>query len=584
MALFPRAGSGSRSGIGTRILNQGFLGITLTASVALIGAFVLYPFVRVLGHAATSTSAEQWRALFVANQTSGVIWNTVRLGLLVGLTSTIVGLAMALVQVRTKFRFKRLLHILTILPVFAPPFAVSMSVITLFGRNGLISQSLLGARYDITGLDGLVLAISVSFMPIAYLNFVGMLLAVDGSIEEAATDLGASLSHRLRTIILPLLVPGIASSFLLVFASAISDLGNAVLLGGDYEVLSSQIYLAVIGEFNLDKASVLSVMLLVPSLVVFSTQYFWLRKRQYVTVTGRPVSAPKLIVQRSFSWPLCGLAVLVMTLVVLLYGYIVVGAFTEVWNINFSPTFRHISYVTQGSGREAFFDTIRLALLSTAISGAAGLTIANAIVSKRRAWSGVLDFASLLGAAIPGTMIGLGLLLAYNTNSFTGWLPQLNRVAILIVLAFTVRSLPGVVRVTVASLDQLSSNIAEASISLGATPTQTFLRVTLPLVRPAVLSSMLWSFTRSMTTLSPIVFFVSPQWRIVTVQILNEADQGRFGEAAAYSLIMMVVVLVSVSLRRATGGIRLLIEGSPAVGRPAHSTDSYFRHVRTRNR
>lgn len=540
-----------------RIRAQGAFGAAAVVSVLIILGFVIFPTAEIIARSLSDDGRVEWDRLAGATETVRTIRNTVWLGLLVGAIGTVAGLVMALIQVRTTFRFKRTLHLVALIPVISPPFAVAMSVITLFGRSGLISKDLFGVRYDITGLDGLLIALSVSFMPVAYLNFIGMLRAFDNSLEEAATDLGAGLAYRFRTVVLPLLAPGVANSFLLIFVSAIADLGNAVLLGGGYDVLSARIYLAIIGEFNLDKAAVFSVMLLVPSLLVFAAQYFWLRKKEYITVTGKPVGEVRPFEQRSVTWPLLGLGVSLAAFVVLIYGYIVVGAFTQVWNINFTPTFDNITFVLQGAGRQALSDTIMLAAVSTPISALAGLVIAFVITQRDFRGKGLLDFASVLGVAIPGTIIGIGLLLAYNAPILGGLIPKLSGTAAILVLAFTVRSLPGVVRVAVGALNQLSGSLEEASISLGATPAQTFRKIILPLIRPAMFSSLVWSFARSMTSLSPIIFLVTPQWRIMTAQILNEADQGRFGNAAAYSVVLVSVVLVAISLLALTTGFKV---------------------------
>ena len=554
----------SASRIWGGIRAQGTFGLATVASVLVIVGFVIYPTFQIIIRSVGLEGRAQWDRLLDAGATYTTIRNTVWLGVLVGVIGTLAGMIMALVQVRTRFRFKRTLHLIALLPVVSPPFAVGMSVLALFGRSGLISKNWLGVRYDIFGLDGLLIAMSVSFIPIAYLNFVGMLQAFDGSLEEAATDLGGGLVHRFRTIVLPLLAPGIANSFLLLFVSAIADLGNPVLLGGDnYDVLSSRIYFAIIGEFNLDKAAVLSVMLLMPSIAVFGAQYFWLRKKDYVTVTGKPVGKVKPIEQRSAAWPLYMIATAMAAFIVLIYGYILVGAFTKVWNINFDPTLEHLRFVLQGPGREALLDTVRLALISMPISALAGLIIAFVITQREFRGRALLDFASVLGVTIPGTIIGIGLLLAYNEPLLGGIIPQLRGTSIILVLAFTIRSLPGVVRVAVGALNQLGKNLEEASISLGATATQTFRKIILPLIRPAMFSSLVWSFARSMTSLSPIVFLVTPEWRIMTARILNEADQGRFGNAAAYSVVLISVVLIAIGFLALTTGFKVNDDGVP---------------------
>ncbi len=543
------------------IRRQGLFGVAALLSGALIVLFIVFPTWQIIARSFSEDGRAQWDRLWNANQTVVTFRNTMVLGALVGAVGTFVGLLMAFVHVRTTLPGRRLLHGLTLIPIVSPPFAVAMSVLTLFGRSGLITYKWLGHRYDISGLDGLVIAMSLSFMPIAYLNFVGMLRAFDASIEEAATDLGSGWWHRLRRVVLPLLAPGIGSTFLLIFVSSIADLGTPVLLGGSFDTLSTRIYLAVIGEYDLDKASVYSVMLLAPSLLIFAVQFFWLRRKEYVTVTGKAAAPLKPI----SAWPakvaLGTAAALVMAFITLIYGYIVVGAFTKVWNINFTMTLDNMRFVLRGSGFEALKDTVILALVATPIAGFSGLVIAFVITQRQFRGRGLLDFASVLGVAVPGTIIGIGLLLAYNEPRLWGLIPELQGTATIIVLAFAIRSMPGVVRVAVGALNQLGASLEEASVSLGATTGQTFRKIVLPLIRPALFSSLIWSFARSMTSLSPIIFLLTPQWRIMTAQILNEADQGRFSNAAAYSLVLIAVVLVAIILLNITTGFSSRSEG-----------------------
>lgn len=538
----------------TSVRGQGVFGIAVALSILLVIGFIVYPLGQIIARSLSADGRATWKQFWRATLTLTTIRNTMVLGLLVGLIGTFVGLLMAFVQVRTRLPGRRLLHLLMLVPIVSPPFAVAMSVITLFGRNGLISKDFFGVRYDIYGLDGLLIAVSISFMPIAYLNFVGMLRAFDGSLEEAATDLGGGGWHRLRTVVLPLLAPGIANSFLLLFVSSIADLGSPVLLSGGYEVLSSRIYLAIIGEFDLDKAAVFSVMLLAPSLLVFGLQYFWLRRKEYVTITGK-ASAP--LRPLSGIWTNVGLGLFAFVIggfVALVYGYIVVGAFTRVWSIDFTWTLDHIRFVFEGAGLEALKDTVILAVAATPIAGLAGLIIAFVITQRNFRGRGLLDFASVLGVAVPGTIVGIGLLLGFNRPLLWGVVPKLQGTAWILVLAFTIRALPGVVRVAVGALNQLGNNLEEASISLGASTATTFRKVILPLIRPAMFSGLIWAFARSMTSLSPIIFLVTPQWRTMTSRILNEAEQGRYSRAAAYSVVLVGVVLIAVALLALTTG------------------------------
>jgi iron(III) transport system permease protein len=533
-----------------RLRHDGLLAVALILSVLFLLGFVVYPFA-IMVLASFKAEARPLFAYFLRNrETLEVITNTLWMGLSVATLGTALGFLLAYIQVKVDVPFKRFFHLTAIIPIISPPFAVAMSTIALFGRSGLISNKLFGVRYDIYGADGLIFASVISFLPFTYLSLMGMMRSLDPSLEEAAQDFGASRWRIFRTVLLPLLLPGIASSFLLLFVSSISDLGNPLLLAGNYTVLASRIYLAIVGEYDLDAAAVLSVILLVPSLVIFFVQHYWLGKRSYVTVTGKPTGSHKLIRSPLLKWSFFSVNMLFALLVVLLYGYIVVGAFTKVWGINFDFTLSHFAYVFQGYGFEAFVDTIFLAAVATPLAALAGILIAFLVVRRQFAGRSLIDFASVLGAAIPGTIVGIGLILAYNQPLLGGLIPKLTGTAFIIIMAFALRSLPASVRAGVAALKQIDSSMEEASVGLGASPMTTFRNITLPLIRPALFTALVWSFARSMTSLSPIIFLITPSWRIMTAQILNEAETGRFSNAAAYSVILIVIVLGAVGLLR----------------------------------
>src|SRR5690606_23027042 len=196
------------------------------------------------------------------------------------------------VQVKVRVPFKRFMHILALVPIISPPFALASALIILFGRNGMILRGIFGTRClwgsgrtcnDIYGLDGLTIVLALSLFTVAYLNLKVMLEALDPALDEAATNLGGSKWHIFRTVTVPMLVPGIASSFLLLFVEAIADLGNPLVLGGNYEVLATRIYISVIGMYDTTAAAVLSVVLLVPSLTVFIVQRYWISRTTVVS-------------------------------------------------------------------------------------------------------------------------------------------------------------------------------------------------------------------------------------------------------------------------------------------------------------
>ncbi len=547
-----------------RIAQDGILAVGLLASSIFLLVFVIYPLFKVLAAGLNIRALPLFRHLLSLGETQRVILNTLGVSLGVAILGTALGFLLAYVQVKLNVPLKRLFHLAAIVPIISPPFAVAMSIITLFGRSGLITKRLLGLRYDIYGADGLIFALTISFIPLAYLSLLGLIRGLDPALDEAATNLGAGGWHAFRTVTLPLLIPGFASSFLLLFVAAMADLGNPLLLGGNLTVLSSRIYLAIIGEYNLEAGAVLSVMLLIPSLILFSIQYYWVSRRSYVTVTGKPTGQPKMVTNPWVKWTLFTVSLLFTALIILLYGYILVGAFTKVWGINFGFTLDHFRFVLFGYGAEAFTDTILLASLATPIAGLMGMLIAFLVVRRKFIGRPLIDLASVLGLAVPGTVVGIGLILAYHRPALGGLVPKLTGTAFIIVIAFTIRSVSAAVRAGVAALQQIDSSMEEASASLGASGAMTFGKITIPLIRPAFLSGLISSFARSMTSLSPIIFLVTPQWRIMTAQILNEAETGRFGNAAAYSIVLILIVLIAIGLMNivigSTTGAERLVE------------------------
>ena len=547
-----------------RLVQDGVLAVGLLISLGFLGLFVVYPLVKILSAGVSSEAVAVYQRLLAARGTWRVILNTLWMGLGVASAGTLLGFLFAFVQVKLDVPFKRFFNLVGILPVISPPFAVAMSTIVLFGRSGLITKRLLGLRYDIYGLDGLILVMAISFFPVAYLTLVGMMRALDPALEEAAVNLGASRWRVFRTVTLPMLTPGLASSFLLLFVEALADLANPLLIGGNYTVLASRIYLAIIGEYDLHAGAVLSLILLVPSLTIFFFQHYWVSRRSYVSVTGKPTGRHQPIRLPWVKWPLFALCLLISGLIVLMYGFIFVGAVTKVWGINYGLTLDHFRFVLFGYGSEAMTDTTLLATIATPVAGLMGMLIAFLVVRRQFMGRNLVDFTSVLGLAVPGTVVGIGFILAFNQPMLGGLIPKLTGTALIIILAYVVRCVPGSVRSGVAALQQVDTAMEEASASLGASSVTTFRRITMPLIRPAFLTGLIYSFARSMTSLSAIIFLVMPRWRIMTAQILNEAETGRFGNAAAYCVVLIAIVLAAIGLMYrvvgSTTGAERLIE------------------------
>ncbi len=539
----------------------------LLVAVAFVAIAILWPLATMLG---TVFSAEAF-PVFVRFLTKpvylAIIRNTVVLGLTVAAAGTALGFLFAFVQERVAAPrlLKRLLHIMALVPVVSPPFAVAIAVLTLFGRSGIITYRMLGVRGEIYGLPGLTLVMTLSFFTVAYLGLGGMLRALDPSLDEAATNLGAGKWHTFRTVTIPMLGPGLASSFLLLFVEAIADLGNPIVLGGDFTVLAARLYIAITGEYDILAGAVLSVILLVPSLIVYLVQRYWAGRASIISVTGKPSGRTTLLTDPRVALPLLGLAVVFALLILLIYVTVFAGALTQLLGINNAFTWEHFKFVLLGYGSKAMIDTTLLAGIATPLAGLLGMLIAFLVVRKQFTGRGALDFATMLGLAVPGTVFGIGYLLAFNDPLKLGGVVVFPKLtggaavlggALAIVLVYIIRSTPAGLRIGVAALQQIDPAIEEASVSLGADQARTFRKVTLPLIRPAFFSGLVYSFARSMTTISAIIFLTTPNTRIMTQQILNETDAGRYGNAFAYVVILVAIVLAGMAIMNAVVGTR----------------------------
>lgn len=519
------------------------------AVMAAAGLAVLlgYPLASVLQEAVVEVGGfdpEPVTRVLVNPVTRQIVVNTLVMGTLAGAGATLLGFALALTTARVaRGRSRTALHYVAMLPLIAPPFALALSTIFLFGRQGLVTRQLLGLEISPYGLGGLLFVQMITFSPVAYLIFDALVRQLDPALEEAALNLGASRARILRTVIVPLLRPGFAGAFLIIFVESLADLANPLIIGGDYNVLASSVFLAIIGEYDTRKAVGFAVVLLMPSLLAFFAQRIWVGEGSVVTVTGKPSTGRVQVFDPVVRVPLLAISAVTAILVLALYAAVIAGAFTKLLGIDNTLTLDNFRFVLQGIGTRAMTDTTLLSAMAAPVAAFAGLMVAYLVVRTRMPGRVVFDYVLMLGAAAPGIVLGLGILLAFNHPPLL-----LSGTAAIFVIAFTVRTAPVALRSCTAALMQIDPSLEHASANLGAGAVTTFRRVTLPLVQRAVLSGVIYSFTRNMTTLSTIALLVTPNWRIMTAQILNEIDSQRLGSGAAYSTILIAIVLATIVL------------------------------------
>jgi iron(III) transport system permease protein len=527
------------------------LGLGAAAFVAgLLAVFVLFPVVRVLAQ----PGVPEWVRLLTDPRWLRLGGNTLMIGALSTASAVIVGFLFAYATSRPDVPLRNLFKWIAILPLVSPPFVGGLAFILLFGRRGVITYSLLGLRGDIYGWHGLWMVQTFAFFPIAYLTLAGVLRRINPTLEYAAQDLGAHGFRLFRTVTLPLATPGLTSAALLVGIYALSDFGNPMLVGGPFKVLATETYTQVTGWGDLGMASALSAALLLLSLVLFAAQRYWVEGRSYVTVTGKGSFADPLPTPTPLRWGLFIACSLVALILLAIYAVVFVGAFARIWGVNWHPTLENFEY-TVFRGRQ-LWNSVRFAGLA-ALGGSVFAVLAAFLIQRKRfPGRAAADFAAILPAALPGTLIGVGYILAFNTPPLA-----LTGTGTIIVAAMLFRTIPVGYRAAIAGLAQIAPSIEEGAADLGARPLRTLWDVTLPLIRSAFTSALVFTFIRSMNTLSAVVFLISPGNVVASASILALAEHGEWGQASAMAAsLMSTVFLVLLGFRLLTGGRMRLFE------------------------
>jgi iron(III) transport system permease protein len=564
-------GLAARGAVNGDIFVVGAIGFVM----ALIGLFIVYPIAQVLVSAVRDDAGDYALLLFAEKFADrkiwglacltgpvncGVAWNSLFLAVLVGGLTTLLGLVFALATARTGLKATRLLKALTVLPIITPPFVIGLSIILLFGLSGAVTTTLaelFGVQPTrwVYGLPGILIAQVLSFTPIAFLVLIGVVEGVSPSLEEAAQTLRADRWRVFRTVSLPLMRPGLANAFLLGFIESMADFGNPLVLGGNYDVLSTEIFFAIVGAQNdQGRAAVLAIVLLVFTLAAFWAQQRWLGRKSYTTLTGKGDAGMHPTLPDRLKWLVFLVAGAWSLFTLVIYGMIVYGSFVEVWGLNNTLTFKH--YVTafsvgitehgvhwSGSAWDSFWTTITIAAISAPLTAAVGLVTAYLLVRQRFAGKRLFEFATMLSFAIPGTVIGVSYILAFNVPPF-----ELTGTGAILILSFIFRNMPVGVRAGVAAMAQLDASLDEASLTLRASTWRTFRRVILPLLRPAILAALVFSFVRAMTAISAVIFLVSAEYDMATSYIIGRVENNDYGLAIAYSTVLIFVMLASVAL------------------------------------
>lgn len=555
-----------------RVLQDPFVAGSLGLIIGLVGLFVLLPVIQMLFVGLRSDDGSALAALMdrlvdpkiwrlnclTGPGQCGAAWNSLGLAVAVGFLSTLLGLAFALVITRTNMPFKRVFKSLSLLPIITPPFVIGLAVILLLGLSGVVTQwvaevfGIAPSRW-IYGFNGVLLAQLLAFTPISFMVLIGVVEAVSPSMEEASQTLRANDWVTFRTVTWPLLRPGLANAFLLGFIESMADFGNPLVLGGNFNVLSTEIFFAIVGSQNDQaRAAVLALILLAFTIAAFAAQNLWLGRKRYITVSGKGEGGMHPPLPRAVAAVAIVITVVWTVFTLVLYGLIIFGSFVELWGRDWSLTLRHylqgfaIAFNEhglhwKGSAWSSLGTTLQIALLAAPLTAAIGLLTAWLLSRQQFAGKQAFEFGTLLSFAIPGTVIGVSYIVAFNVPPL-----ELTGTGVILVICFVFRNMPVGVRSGIASLAQIDKSLDEASLTLRASSATTFRRITLPLIRPAILSALVYSFVRAMTAISAVIFLVSAQYDMATTYIIGRVENNEYGIAIAYSTVLIVVMLTAI--------------------------------------
>jgi iron(III) transport system permease protein len=528
----------------------------LLAIWLLLLIFIVYPLAMLLGRAFVDDGHLSFNALFsavTAAKNLRALGNSLLLAMMVGVAGTLVGLIFAFTVERVSGarRVSRVIDFFTFLPLISPPFTTSIAFVFSFGPRGLITYDLLGMKnVQVYGLTSTFAAETLTYFPIAYLALRPMLASISTSFEEASFSLGGSRWHAFRTVTMPLVIPALANAFLLLFGCSLADFATPLILAGsDFSVLPTEAYLQITGMFDLKSGAILSLLLLVPAGLVFYAQERFVAGRSYVTVTGKAAAASAHdSVSTGAGLALLGFCILVSALILYFYLLLFYASVVLAFGANHTLTLEHYRVIFT-EGLPAIQDTMIIALIGMPLGGLYGIVIGYLVGRTTFISRKAMELVSMLNYALPGTIVGIAYLLAFNDKPLA-----LTGTATILIACYVFRYSPTGIRTTIALLQQIDRSMEEASASLGAGSLTTFRRVMLPLIMPAFFAGLGVVFIRSMTAISATIFLVSINWTLITVKILENMTEVALGPAAAFSIFVIVVVVF------VTGMLNILLQ------------------------
>jgi iron(III) transport system permease protein len=519
-------------------LNANLVNILAAFLFLLLAFFLLYPIISVLLKSLRGPSGftlEYYRAFFSKNYYFQSLGNTLLLGVINTVVCLVIGFCLAYMTTRGPRILRKPLKIISLIPLIAPPYLFALSLIILFGRNGLVTR-MLDLHWQLYGFNGVVISQTLAFIPLAYMMIENTLMSLNPNLEESAYDMGASEATILRTITIPLLAPGLLKAALLIFVMTIAEFGNAAILGGRTPFLAPDTYTLITGESDFNMGSVLSVILIAPCVIIFFIHNYLLEGKKFTTIGGKPVASEPRKITPLIQVPFIIITTVAAGAIFICFGVVLVASFYKILGVTHNVV---LSNYLDFTSNQAIYNSIRVSFVAAVIGAIIGVLLAYVIVRGKFFGRTFIEMVSLSGFALPGTVLGIGYLLAFSA-------PPLKLTGGIMILALNCvfRFLAVGVEAGISKLHQIHIEIEEASADLGASFLTTFYKIVLPIMFPAFIAGFVYTFMTAIVSLSAVVFLVSPGFDLAAVKIFDAAVYGEIGIASATTMKLVLIVMV----------------------------------------
>jgi len=523
--------------------------------LAAFSIFVIYPLALVLYKSVVdpfsgALTFDYFSRFFLKQFYWETMVNSLQVTVCATILASLLGLPMAYLMRSVKIRGSSFLNILIVISYLSPPFIGAYAWIQLLGRSGVVTQfvnDLFGIAFDgVYGFAGIMLVFTLQSFPLVYIYVSGALKNMDNSLNEAAESLGCGRFDRIRRIIVPLVMPTLLASALLVFMRVFADFGTPMLIGEGFKTMPVLVYTQFMGEVGGDDgfAAAICVIMIGLTLAMFFAQRILARRSTYAMTALKPMVAEQAtglrnLIAHGIVYLVTGLAILPQLVVV----------YTSFLRSNggqvFTGGFALQSYEATlfAKDNDAILNTYLLGALSIALVVVIGVLVAYLSVRKRSVVNSALDTVTMFPFIIPGSVLGISFLFAFNSPPIL-----ISGTMLIMIIAFSVRRMPYTVRSSAAALGQISPSIEEAAISLGASETTTFARVTVPMMLPGVCAGAIMSWVTIISELSSSIILYTNANQTLTVSIYTEVIRGNYGNASAYATILTVTSILSLLL------------------------------------